>query len=50
MKSRNYEDNLIKCELADYRYCHNILGKDPQTTAQKLERIYYGITHYKNNK
>lgn len=34
-KSRNYMDNHIKCELAGYGYCHDILCKDPQTTVRE---------------
>lgn len=34
-KSSNYKDNLIKCELAGYGYCHDILCNDPQTTVRE---------------
>ena len=34
-KSQNYEDNLIKCELAGYGYCHDILCNDPQTIVRE---------------
>lgn len=34
-KSRNYEDNLIKCELAGYGYCHDILCDDPMTSVRE---------------
>lgn len=34
-KSRNYMDNHIKCELAGYGYCHDILCKDPMTSVRE---------------
>ena len=34
-KSQNYEDNLIKCELAGYGYCHDILCDDPMTSVRE---------------
>ena len=34
-KSRNYEGNAIKCELAGYGYCHGILCKDPMTIVRE---------------
>lgn len=34
-KSQNYEDNLIKCELAGYGYCHDILCNDPMTNVRE---------------
>lgn len=34
-KSHNYEDNLIKCELAGYGYCHDILCDDPMTSVRE---------------
>lgn len=43
-KSRGYMDNHIKCALAGYGYCHDILCDDPVTSVR--EHVISSDIHY----